>query len=339
MSKEQKLIDFVITWVDGSDPAWQKEKSKYEEEYGRKSGANRFRDWENLQYLFRGIEKFAPWVNQVHFVTWGHLPPWLNTHHPKLHIVRHEDYIPEEYLPTFSSHPIELNFNRIEGLSRKFVYFNDDTFLIAPVKERDFFKQDLPRAACGFDVINPSYDKTYYNILGNNMRTINSRFTGSMLLRHHFGKVFSPRYDGKHIKSFLLLPWCTNTITGFINPHLPNAYLKDTLDEVWEKEGEILDQTCRRKFRSPDDVSQDLFRYWQYATGRFMPVNMKKMGRFYYIEKQQGEYDSVIRKQKCRMICLNDDLETEDADIYNRLKNQIIEDFDVILGEKSQFEK
>ena len=62
-----------------------------------------------LKYWFRAVEAYAPWVGQVHFITWGHLPEWLNTQCPKLHIVNHEDYIPEKYLPTFSANPIELN--------------------------------------------------------------------------------------------------------------------------------------------------------------------------------------------------------------------------------------
>ena len=83
---------------------------------------------DNLQYWFRGVGKFAPWVNRIHFITYGHLPPWLNVDHPKINIVRHTDYIPKKYLPTFNSHVIELNIHRIEGLANCFVYFNDDTF-------------------------------------------------------------------------------------------------------------------------------------------------------------------------------------------------------------------
>lgn len=50
-------IDLVIPWVDGNDPKWLAEKRaclKEEEGDGR---ANRFREWDNLEYLFRGIEK------------------------------------------------------------------------------------------------------------------------------------------------------------------------------------------------------------------------------------------------------------------------------------------
>ena len=54
-----------------------------------------------------------PWINQIVFVTYGHLPQFLKENHPKLKIIRHADYIPEEYLPTFNSNTIEMNFYKI----------------------------------------------------------------------------------------------------------------------------------------------------------------------------------------------------------------------------------
>ena len=39
-------IDFVVLWVDGSDPVWQAEKAKYQGKTLDDSNApNRFRDW------------------------------------------------------------------------------------------------------------------------------------------------------------------------------------------------------------------------------------------------------------------------------------------------------
>ena len=99
----EATIDFVLMWVDGNDPEWQKEKSLYESDTNGDKRNIRFRDWDNLQYWFRGVEKYAPWVNKIHFVTWGHLPSWLNTEHPKLNVVKHSDFIPKEFLPTFNS--------------------------------------------------------------------------------------------------------------------------------------------------------------------------------------------------------------------------------------------
>jgi hypothetical protein len=54
--------------------------------------------------------------------------------------VKHEDYIPKEYLPTFNANTIELNFHRIKELSEHFVYFNDDTFITNYMNESDFFE-------------------------------------------------------------------------------------------------------------------------------------------------------------------------------------------------------
>ena len=83
MGKEARVavecpIDFIMIWVDGNDPEWQKEKRKYQPGDAADDREIRYRDWDNLQYWFRAVEKFAPWVNRIHFVTCGHLPKWLN---------------------------------------------------------------------------------------------------------------------------------------------------------------------------------------------------------------------------------------------------------------------
>ena len=88
-------IDFVVLWVDGSDPVWQAEKAKYQGKTLDDSNAvNRFRDWGLMPYWFRAVERFAPWVRKIHFVTCGHVPAFLNLAHPKLHHVKHADFLP-----------------------------------------------------------------------------------------------------------------------------------------------------------------------------------------------------------------------------------------------------
>ena len=86
-------IDFVVTWVDGADPKWLKEKSEYEKLEGNKESKTfqnwlnsdcRYRDWDTMKYWFRAIEKYAPWVNNIYFITWGHIPEWLDLSNPKL---------------------------------------------------------------------------------------------------------------------------------------------------------------------------------------------------------------------------------------------------------------
>ena len=84
-------IDIVIPWVDGGDPEWQAQHAQYRADRNSDNSSARYRDWETLRYWFRGIDKFAPWVRKVHFLTWGHLPKWLDVNHPKLNIVNHKD--------------------------------------------------------------------------------------------------------------------------------------------------------------------------------------------------------------------------------------------------------
>ena len=124
-------IDFVITWVDGKDPDWLEQYNFYKNDNINDHAKNnaRFRDWENLIYLFRSVDKYCPWVRKIHLVTFGHYPNWLNINYEKINVVCHEDIIPKEFLPTFNSRVIAIYLNKIKDLSEKFVYFNDDTFI------------------------------------------------------------------------------------------------------------------------------------------------------------------------------------------------------------------
>ena len=122
-------IDLVVPWVDGNDITWLEEKRKYSSVSWSEGNSNsRYSPSDNFKYWFRSVEKFAPWINKIFFVTYGHLPEWLDISHPKLRIVRHDEYIPKEYLPTFNSHVIELNLHRINDLSEYFILFSDDVF-------------------------------------------------------------------------------------------------------------------------------------------------------------------------------------------------------------------
>ncbi len=323
-------IDFVLTWVDGNDPDWQNTRNEYVKYSNESKNIIRFRDWGNLHYWFRGIEKFAPWVNRIHFVTWGHLPPWLNCDHPKLNIVKHEDYIPGVYLPTFSSHTLEIHLHRINGLSDQFVYFNDDIFITRPVKKTDFFRNGKPRDIAVMDICIKG-DEIHGGSLYNSVMSINKHFKKSKIVRENFYKWFNPAYGKYLLKTILLIPW--KNITGFYTPHLSNPYLKSTFTEVWDKEKEQLEQTSTNKFRTRMDMSQYLFRYWQLASGVFEPMNV--IGQQFNLGRDPGNIFMVIEKQKHKIICLNDNELINDFDeIKSKLKNS----FEKILPEKSDYE-
>ena len=127
-----KEIDIVVPWVDSSDPQWIQEFNRYAPQEKKKQDANpeRYRDYGLMRFWFRGIEKFAPWARTVHFITNGQKPAWLNTKAGKLHWVQHNEYIPSELLPVFSSRPIDFYLHKIPGLSEQFVYFITDNIQI-----------------------------------------------------------------------------------------------------------------------------------------------------------------------------------------------------------------
>lgn len=196
-------IDFVIIWVDGNDDKWREVRSNYKSDFTNDTNVHRYRDWDNLQYWFRGVEKFAPWVNNIYFVTWGHLPSWLNIKHPKLKIVKHEDFIPKEYLPTFSANPIELNLHRIDGLSNNFVYFNDDMFLIKDVNENVFFKNNLPCDSAIMNVHCYNIEEMFIMTPFRNIGIINKHFKMKEVLKKSPTKWFNFKYGLNVLRNFI----------------------------------------------------------------------------------------------------------------------------------------
>jgi hypothetical protein len=130
--------------VNGSDPELIRLINKYKAIHGVSDSdayeQHRFQDNNQLKFSLRSIEKFAPWARHIIIVTNGQTPAWLNLSHPKIRLVTHEQIFPDKsHLPTFNSLAIESHLHRIPGLSRRFIYFNDDILLGKPVTIEDFY--------------------------------------------------------------------------------------------------------------------------------------------------------------------------------------------------------
>lgn len=332
-------IDFVILWVDGSDKNWLRQKQEYSEtELDIDAEANRYRDWDILKYWFRCVEQHAPWVNKIYFVTCGQIPTWLNTKNEKLVLVNHKDYIPEEYLPTFSSHPIELNLHHIKDLSEHFVYFNDDMFLTGDCKEDDFFKNGLP---CDMAIEEPySFNKRdYFNdILINNIIAINQHFNRKESLKTNRKKIYCTKNKKVLIKNLALSLLKRDDFFGFEYHHLPQPFLKSMFTKVWEGNYDWLDETCHNKFRSKNDINQYIIKFYQYLTGQFTPYDWKKNGMAIHLDDTEShniDYAcECISNGKYKMICLND----MTVNHFDETKQKIINAFESKYCSKSSFE-
>ena len=309
-----KKIDFVIPWVDGNDPVWQQEKANYSGKPAPTQDARdiRFRDWGLLRFWFRGVEKYAPWVNKVYFITCGHLPDWLNTAHPKLQCVKHSDYMPAEYLPTFSSHPIELNMHRIEGLSEHFVYFNDDFYLLNPTKPEDFFVNGLPCDCLVESAITPRIGE-FSSILCKNVGVINDHFTKKDIYKQ-YAKVCKLGYGKLLIRTMTM--------------HICQSFRKSTFDEVWAAEHDTIDWTCKNRFRDLNDVSQYLMRYWALCKGEFYPAH--PIGSYLNLSEDISKICRTIVEPpaKLRVLTLNDAADVDDlAQRMKKVQKAFPEDF------------
>lgn len=329
-------IDFVITWVDSNDPAWRKEKARYsgladnsfESVYNQNDV--RYRDWGLLRYWFRAVEQYAPWVRCIHFVTWGHIPAWLNTENPKIHVVKHTDYIDAEYLPTFSSRPIELNMHRIPGLSEKFVYFNDDMYLNSPVSQRDFFHNNLPCDSAILDTI-LARKSGIANSIVNSLKVINEYFSVRETIKQKPNNWLNLKYGKDVIKTLLLLPW--GYFTGFVETHTANAFLKSTFQEVWEKEEKYMREVSSSKFRDEKGTSQWLMRYWQLASNTFYPRTLRFQAYFGPSEMHKAAIE--ISREKYKLLCINDSEQIRD---YDMVRRELIDAFERKYPHKSTFE-
>ena len=328
-------IDFVITWVNMNDPEWQNEFSKYSADRNNtKNGVSkaRFRDYGFLKYWFRGVEKFAPWVRKIHFVTSGQKPDWLDESNPKIHLVSHKDFIPAEFLPTYNSVVIERYMYRIPGLAEHFVYFNDDFYIINRIGKERFFRNGLPCDIAVFDY-NPSWSQWYVRIK-NNVRLINRHFDKKEVMRRWHDKWFHESYGTKARWNYLLR-FYGKFITLRV-PHNAQPYLRQTFEEVWAAEGEELTRTSANRFRALDDYTPELFRIWQICRGNFEPYNTYRDTKMFPLMVKSKRAIKAIREQSYSLVCLNDNVHIRN---YETVMENLKAAFESILPEKSSFER
>lgn len=328
-------IDFVITWVDMNDPKWKKDFATYSGKIDNSKNEvseARFRDYGLLKYWFRGVEKFAPWVRKIHFVTCGQKPEWLDENHPKINLVHHKDYIPNEYLPVFNSSLIEIYLHKIPGIADQFVYFNDDFFIINNIKKERFFKNGLPNDIAAFRT-NLGLS-LWSKCLKNNVNIINMRFDKREVMKRDAAKWYNTLY-GKKARLNYILSFYNKFIT-LRTPHNAQPYLKKTFEDVWDYAGKELTEMSVNRFRSNKDYTQELFRTWQICSSDFEPYNTYSDTKMFPLLFKSAKAIKAIREQSYKLVCINDN---EHISNFEETMKQVKMAFDSILPEKSTFEK
>ena len=272
-------------------------------------GEERYRDWENLKYWFRGVENNCKWVNKVYLVVANEsqIPDWLNTNCDKLKVVLHKDYIPSELLPTFNIMTIENYFCKIPDLSNNYVYCNDDYFFLNPTSSGMFFVNDLPVYKDTQTDINKldtsGVDGTFYQCLNNGM-DLQQRILG----------------DKAH--------W-------YALDHLPVSHKKDFENEIIDTYyDDFINANNKSRFRDRNNFSNHVF--------LCLYKDMKPYYKFdnynnscYVTVVRDTDFNSFGNKQ---MVCFNDTQRLEQNDFYE-VKQRMLDFMEKKFPNKSKYEK
>lgn len=156
MINNELIIDVVIPWVNGNDPAILQKHALFTTKANETSrpeigGATRFTDSREIEYCVASVLIFAPFVRNIFIITDSQDPKlgdmissYFSNRKDSIKVIDHKEIFKdyEEFLPTFNCNSIETMMWRISGLSEHFIYMNDDFFLTSPVKPTDFFTSD-----------------------------------------------------------------------------------------------------------------------------------------------------------------------------------------------------
>lgn len=124
-------LDVVYTWVDPTNIEWVLERNKYiQSTYDSSIYYSRYESFDEIKYSLRSLFKYCDFFDRVFIVSNnGSKPKWLKSG-GKVIVVDDRSIFPENKMtPNYNSNAIESCLHRIPGLSRYFVYMNDDFFI------------------------------------------------------------------------------------------------------------------------------------------------------------------------------------------------------------------
>lgn len=305
---DSSKIDIVILWVNPADTKW---RSSYDDNSRRegKRGFDqvRFRDYGTLNYLLRGIEKNASWVNKVHLILSSptQIPNWLNTDNSKLKIHYHNEFIPINLLPTFNSNCIELFLNRISDLSEYYILFNDDQFILNKLDKNMFVEDGKPVM---------SVEEKPLKFLIHSMNDFHTTLDNNLM--------FSINY-------------CTERglrLRNFKHHHLPEIHKKSLEQSIVNSNMDIfILSLIGSRFRSRSN-----FMNWVFSDIiklRNECINKSIYSNSIYTKLYlDTDYTTIRSKQ---LVCINDDTRDDFSECTRRLKMFL----NSIYPNKSSFEK
>lgn len=311
-------IDIVVPWLNGNDTHWLSMYNNYIHtvKTGDK-GISRIRDWDNLRYFLRGIEKNCKWINKVVLCIFDEhqIPDWLDTTNPKLKIIYHRDYIPAACLPTYNGLCSETFLFKHPDIENNIIYCNDDYFFVNEAKETDYF-------------INNKCVKIY----------------DAMPDAYKFYKSHPDVWNDLMCSTIKYKEKITGNSTNYFTRHTACSFHKNDFTEFYEKyENDMIVEYAKYqcKIRQSSNIIAGYVVDW---------IQGDKKDFIY--DKTYYEKNSIINITKhtnykaimdaCltkTCVCLNDGTNGLTETEFNETKTKIIKILNAMLPEKSSYEK
>lgn len=301
VNKDQP-IDAVVLWVDGSDPEWKLERSKYWGQYLKISHSsnsnNRFISCDELLYCLRSIYCNADWIRYIYVVTCGQKPNWLMTDSDKIKLINHNQIIDSDLLPTFNSCAIEMHLHKIPGLSEAFLYLNDDCFITSRTTIRTFF-----------NVVNKAYFYSCRKMCNSPDRNDANSFNWTIYnnqccLDELFGPKIRPRPDHQ----------------GYI-------LFKKAFEYVWNNAPHYVNPTRKQKFRIDGGKCEKTLNAYIFAVAGlelgYYDMSRKIHQSYYTVENAKKSYQLILAKPPV-LLCINNACTDDDKIFVNKLMSTLI---------------
>lgn len=255
------IVDAVIPWVDGDDPAHRQRLEACLERRGgprpAAARATRFHDAGELDWCVASILRFAPWFRRIHLVTDAQTPALVarlrgTPYAPRVRVVDHREIFAgfERVLPTFNSRTIGSILWRIDGLAEHFVCFNDDFMILRPLEPTAFFRD-------GKVVLRGGWHAQADRGASGGLRRFLRRVRGTHADRasNREAQELAARLAGFERRYFRL-------------PHVPYAYRRSTLEAFFARQPDLLERNVAHALRSPEQfVAESLAAHLELARG------------------------------------------------------------------------
>lgn len=294
-------IDAVITWVDGHQQAMKSQIHAYIQKEGLANSPNviasRFEPSGEIEFCLASIFRNMPFVRNIYLVTSGTKPALsehLKTQFPeRLKNIRFIDHATifkgfEKYLPVFNSRAIETMLWRIPGITEKFIYLNDDFFVLRQNSFSHWYRNGK------FVLRGRWHFYPWYRILW-----------------HH---VLTPAH--KRRASFHLGMWNAAKIAGFawryfVFDHIPYLFSREVLETFYQQNPQVLLKNISYKFRHPEQYNPAALNFHLLLKQNMALISTKE--ELVYLQPSgrkknyvQKKFQKAKKNEKWKFMCVQD---------------------------------